>query len=70
MARQETGSGGAFRPMFGDMELSPEHKLAGILTPLFALRGANDLGVGDVAALRELVNWAADAGLGWYSFFQ
>jgi 4-alpha-glucanotransferase len=56
--------------MFGDMELSPEHKLAGILTPLFALRGANDLGVGDVAALRELVNWAADAGLGWYSFFQ
>ena len=46
------------------MELSPEHKLAGILTPLFALRGANDLGVGDVAALRELVDWAADAGLG------
>ncbi|NBV34888.1 MAG: hypothetical protein EBR81_14140, partial [Proteobacteria bacterium] len=64
MARQEAGGTDAFGSMFGDMELSPEHKLAGILTPLFALRGANDLGVGDVAALRELVDWAADAGLG------
>jgi 4-alpha-glucanotransferase len=46
------------------MELSPQHKLAGILAPLFALRGPNDLGVGDIGALRDLVDWAADAGLG------
>ena len=41
------------------MELSPQQKLSGILAPLFALRGSNDLGVGDVGALRELVDWAA-----------
>ncbi len=64
MGRHETGGIGVFIPMVGEMELFPEHKLAGILTPLFALRGANDLGVGDVAALRELVDWAAEAGLG------
>ena len=32
--------------------LHPDHKIAGILAPLFALRGTHDLGVGDVAALR------------------
>lgn len=45
------------------MELSPERKLSGILAPLFALRGANDLGVGDIGALRDLVDWAAGSGL-------
>ncbi len=45
------------------MELSPEHKMAGILAPLFALRGVNDLGIGDVGALRELVDWSASVGL-------
>lgn len=45
------------------MELNPDRKLAGILAPLFALRGKNDLGVGDVGALRELVDWAAEKGL-------
>jgi 4-alpha-glucanotransferase len=44
------------------MNLSPEKKIAGILVPLFALRGANDLGVGDLGALRELIDWSADAG--------
>ncbi len=32
---------------------------AGILAPLFALRGARDQGIGDLAALRELIDWAA-----------
>ncbi|MEI6871253.1 MAG: 4-alpha-glucanotransferase, partial [Verrucomicrobiota bacterium] len=50
--------------MVRGMELLPEHKLAGILTPLFALRGPNDLGVGDLGALRDLVDWASAAGLG------
>src|SRR5205085_499536 len=44
------------------MNLSPEKKIAGVLAPLFALRGENDLGIGDVAALREFINWSADGG--------
>jgi 4-alpha-glucanotransferase len=44
------------------MELSPDQKLAGLLAPLFALRGRDDLGVGDVGALREFVDWSAEQG--------
>jgi 4-alpha-glucanotransferase len=44
------------------MELSPDQKLAGLLAPLFALRGRDDFGVGDVGALREFIDWAAEQG--------
>lgn len=44
------------------MELLPEKKIAGVLAPLFGLRGDNDLGIGDLATLRELIDWAAAAG--------
>src|SRR4029077_10723838 len=44
------------------MNLSPEKKIAGVLAPLFALRRENDLGIGDVAALREFLDWTAAAG--------
>jgi 4-alpha-glucanotransferase len=44
------------------MELSPETKIAGVLTPLFALRSENDLGIGDLATLREFIDWAAGVG--------
>src|SRR5438552_16384657 len=44
------------------MNLSPEKKIAGVLTPLFALRGENDLGIGDLVVLREFIDWAAEAG--------
>jgi 4-alpha-glucanotransferase len=44
------------------MNLSPEKKIAGVLVPLFALRGENDLGIGDTAALREFIDWAAAIG--------
>src|SRR5712671_1750477 len=44
------------------MELSPEKKIAGILAPLFGLRSENDLGIGDVAVLREFIDWAAGVG--------
>src|SRR6266705_5936621 len=44
------------------MNLSPEKKIAGVLAPLFALRGEVDLGIGDVAALREFIDWAAEIG--------
>ena len=44
------------------MDLSPEKKIAGVLAPLFALRRENDLGIGDLAALREFIDWSADLG--------
>src|SRR5881628_2554932 len=44
------------------MNPSPEKKIAGVLVPLFALRGQDDLGVGDISALREFIDWAAEIG--------
>src|SRR6266566_2611508 len=44
------------------VNLSPETRIAGILVPLFALRSENDLGIGDVATLREFIDWAAESG--------
>jgi 4-alpha-glucanotransferase len=44
------------------MNLSPEKKIAGILAPLFALRTETDLGIGDLAALRQFIDWAAGGG--------
>jgi 4-alpha-glucanotransferase len=39
------------------MNLSPNDRIAGVLVPLFALRTADDLGIGDVAGLRQFVDW-------------
>src|SRR5690348_4110273 len=44
------------------MNLSPDKKIAGVLAPLFGLRSENDLGIGDVAVLREFIDWAAEIG--------
>src|SRR4029453_15018408 len=44
------------------MNLSPDKKIAGVLVPLFALRGENDLGIGDLGALREFIDWIAEIG--------
>ena len=44
------------------MKLDPQQKIAGVLAPLFALRREEDLGIGDLAALREFVPWAREAG--------
>ncbi len=44
------------------MNLFPNDKIAGLLAPLFALRTEDDLGIGDVAALRQLVEWARPLG--------
>jgi 4-alpha-glucanotransferase len=44
------------------VKLSSDKKIAGILAPLFGLRGEEDLGIGDVAVLREFINWAAEIG--------
>lgn len=45
------------------LELNPEKKLAGVLAPVFALRGAKDPGIGDTAAVKELISWSAQNGL-------
>ena len=44
------------------MNLSPDQRIAGVLAPLFALRADDDLGIGDVEALRQFIDWAAGAG--------
>src|SRR6476619_6748779 len=44
------------------MNLSPEKKIAGVLVPLFALRREDDMGIGDLGALREFIDWIAEIG--------
>jgi len=44
------------------MNFSLEKKIAGVLVPLFALRRENDLGIGDLGALREFIDWIAEIG--------
>ena len=44
------------------MNLSPENKIAGVLTPLFAVRTETDLGIGDLDGLRQFIDWAASVG--------
>jgi 4-alpha-glucanotransferase len=44
------------------MNLSPDKRIAGVLAPLFALRAEDDLGIGDVAALREFIEWSRNLG--------
>jgi len=38
-------------------------RIAGVLIPIFAIRGKGDLGIGDAVSLMEFVDWAATAGL-------
>ncbi len=42
--------------------VSFDRPLAGVLAPLFALRGKSDAGCGDTAALQEFIAWAAEHG--------
>lgn len=44
------------------MNLSPDMSIAGVLVPLFALRTEDDLGIGDLNALRQFIDWAAGVG--------
>ena len=41
---------------------------AGILVPVFAIRTAEDLGIGDTGGVCELIDWAAEIGLGFVQF--
>jgi 4-alpha-glucanotransferase len=45
------------------MTIDPSKKIAGLLVPLFAVRGRHDLGIGDTSSLSELVEWAAGNGI-------
>ena len=45
-----------------NMNLSPNDKIAGVLAPLFALRTEDDLGIGDLDALRQFIDWARGIG--------
>ncbi len=45
------------------LELNPEKKLAGVLAPVFAIRGENDLGIGDTAAVKELITLGERPGM-------
>lgn len=40
-------------------------RMTGVLLPLFSLRRKNDHGIGDLAALKEWIDWAADHGVGF-----
>jgi len=42
--------------------LSLDQRIAGVLVPIFALRGRVDLGIGDTAALAEFVDWTSAQG--------
>ena len=39
------------------MKLSPDRSLAGVLVPTFALRTESDLGIGDTAGVRQMIDW-------------
>lgn len=44
------------------MEIHRDLRIAGVLVPVFALRGAGDQGIGDTWSLMEFIPWAADHG--------
>lgn len=46
------------------MKLSPNHSLAGILEPVFAIRTEDDLGIGDTEGVRQMIDWCHRHGLG------
>lgn len=45
-----------------NLDLDPAHRIAGVLVPIFAIRAAGDLGIGDVVSLTEFIDWAGAAG--------
>lgn len=45
------------------MKLGPEHLMAGILEPVFAIRTEEDLGIGDTEGVRQMIDWCHKHGL-------
>ena len=59
----EIGNGQAIvRDSSTSLGMTKDKKIAGVLAPLFGLRSDNDLGIGDVAVLREFIDWVAEIG--------
>ena len=48
--------------MADELHLTPDHRIAGVLIPVFALRSDSDQGIGDVGTLRRFISWAAETG--------
>ena len=48
--------------MAPQLHLTPDHRIAGVLIPVFALRSETDQGIGDTGTLRHFIVWAARAG--------
>ncbi|MDB5805344.1 MAG: 4-alpha-glucanotransferase [Betaproteobacteria bacterium] len=46
------------------LELSPKHRIAGVLVPIFSLRSERDQGIGDTECLIEFIDWAEKIGFG------
>lgn len=46
------------------MPIDAKRRVAGLLVPVFALRHAEDLGIGDTRAMREAIDFCANQGLG------
>ena len=49
------------------MKLNPDHGLAGILEPVFAIRTEDDLGIGDTDGVRQMIDWCHKHG---FNIFQ
>ncbi|HEY4374197.1 MAG TPA: 4-alpha-glucanotransferase [Burkholderiales bacterium] len=45
-----------------DHDMTPEHRIAGILVPVFSLRSPGDQGIGDTFGLIDFIDWAAAHG--------
>jgi 4-alpha-glucanotransferase len=41
---------------------SPDHRVAGVLIPVFTVRSADDLGCGDTSSLCEFIDWISELG--------
>ena len=48
--------------MPSSLHLTPDHRIAGVLIPVFALRSETDQGIGDIGTLRQFIAWAAQTG--------
>lgn len=52
---QDTKEVGSLRGMTPDLQ----HPLSGVLVPVFSLRSSQDLGVGDVEGVSDMIDWCA-----------
>src|SRR5882757_9614231 len=44
------------------LNFSPDHRVAGVLVPVFSVRSEDDLGCGDTSSLCDFIDWMAELG--------